>query len=367
MLTERLSEPVVARKMNERYKYPFFADKLREEIWEGRLAPGTRLPSLSVLEQRFGSTRVTVLRAIEALVEHGYLRTEQRRGVYVSEHLPHVCHFAVVFPWGENHSPSQFYRAIQTEAAKLRDPQRHVSMFFEVGTRTDNEDYRRLTSWVASHRLAGLILAHWPHELIGSPILAEAGIPRVILMSPGHSSSLPSVYPDLDGFWRRSFERLAAAGRRRVAVLMMVQTTAPETVLDNIRPFAAACGLTLQPHWCHGVTLEGAPWIRHVTELMFRATTHLRPNGLVIGDDNLLTSATEGVVAAGVRAPEDVMITALANFPHPTKAAVPVIRIGFDIPTLTSVCIERLEQQRRGETPPAHTAIPAVFESERVS
>ena len=58
-----------------------------------------------------------------------------------------------------------------------------------------------------------------------------------------------------------------------------------------------------------------------------------RPDGLIVTDDNLLTSASEGLLAAGVRVPEEVSVVALTNFPNLVPSAVPVTRIGFDIPS----------------------------------
>jgi hypothetical protein len=39
-----------------------------------------------------------------------------------------------------------------------------------------------------------------------------------------------------------------------------------------------------------------------------------------------------------------------------------VTRIGFDIPALLDLLVERLEQVRRGEKPPESTPMPAVAE-----
>jgi hypothetical protein len=41
-----------------------------------------------------------------------------------------------------------------------------------------------------------------------------------------------------------------------------------------------------------------------------------------------------------------------------------VTRIGFDIPALLDLLVERLEQIRRGETAPEYTLVPAIHESQ---
>ncbi|MEJ8571958.1 phosphonate metabolism transcriptional regulator PhnF [Microbaculum marinum] len=59
------------------------ADSLRREIAAGEHAPGDRLPSESVLAERFGVNRHTVRRALAALAGDGLVRSEQGRGTIV--------------------------------------------------------------------------------------------------------------------------------------------------------------------------------------------------------------------------------------------------------------------------------------------
>lgn len=70
------------------------------------------------------------------------------------------------------------------------------------------------------------------------------------------------------------------------------------------------------------------------------------------------------MAAAGARVPDEMVVIAHTNFPYPTPAAVPVVRLGFAIDDLLATCFARLEQQRRGETAPALTLLPAMFENE---
>ncbi|WP_420326550.1 GntR family transcriptional regulator [Mameliella sp.] len=57
----------------------------RQEIREGRIAPGSRLPSLAEVEARFGLTRFGARRVIEALRAEGLVHSWQGRGNYVAE------------------------------------------------------------------------------------------------------------------------------------------------------------------------------------------------------------------------------------------------------------------------------------------
>jgi GntR family phosphonate transport system transcriptional regulator len=62
---------------------------LAEEIDEGVLAPGQRLPASADLAARFGVNRHTVLRAVAHLQDEGLVRTERGGGIYVERAIPY--------------------------------------------------------------------------------------------------------------------------------------------------------------------------------------------------------------------------------------------------------------------------------------
>src|SRR5690242_10252648 len=62
---------------------------LADEIDEGVLSPGQRLPASMDLAARFGVNRHTVLRAISHLQDEGLVRTERGGGIYVERAIPY--------------------------------------------------------------------------------------------------------------------------------------------------------------------------------------------------------------------------------------------------------------------------------------
>jgi DNA-binding LacI/PurR family transcriptional regulator len=81
-------------------------------------------------------------------------------------------------------------------------------------------------------------------------------------------------------------------------------------------------------------------------------------------DDNLAAAVVEGVQQEGVRMPEDLEIVAHANFPLENRLPLPVWRLGLDNRNVLLTAIAILQQQQRGEAPPAITHQPWVFEAE---
>lgn len=65
--------------------YRRIADDLRTAITAGKLAPGEKLESENELKDRYGTTRVTVRKALSLLKADGLLISEQGRGVFVRQ------------------------------------------------------------------------------------------------------------------------------------------------------------------------------------------------------------------------------------------------------------------------------------------
>ena len=55
---------------------------------EGEFVPGERIPSEDKLNGMYGVSRITVRRALQELVEEGYLVKCPGKGTYVSERIP---------------------------------------------------------------------------------------------------------------------------------------------------------------------------------------------------------------------------------------------------------------------------------------
>jgi GntR family phosphonate transport system transcriptional regulator len=61
------------------------AAAMRDEILQGRFAPGERLPNEQELADRFGVNRHTLRQAMQALAHEGHVHVRQGRGTFVRE------------------------------------------------------------------------------------------------------------------------------------------------------------------------------------------------------------------------------------------------------------------------------------------
>jgi len=340
---------------------------LRDRIVSGRLKPGHRLPTHKELEDYFEAGPPTIQDAMEMLREAGFIESVPRRGTFVAAHPPHLTRFALTFPWPVKLEVSQFARALRNEADRLHSVNRAFLVFHDIDGHEDVEEYQRLARHVNSGTLAGIVFGTnptaFPSSLEGLPLLTHPGLPRVAVSTPSPDLAMPCVYVDQPRFLPRAFRALAEQGRRRLAILCLGNAIDGQPPFEAWRRLAGGHGLELKPQWVHAVQASNAWSAGPLTHLLFDARrAENRPDALVITDDNLVPAATAGLKAARVKTPRHVQVIAHANFPHQTPSAVPIRRLGYDVRKLLAACVERLEQQRRGETPPAVTLLPATWE-----
>jgi len=341
-------------------------NELRREIVRGLLAPGSQFPLRVELEQRFGASRVTVQRAIDLLREEGFVYVKGRQATYVSDDPPHLTRHALVFPQmapadGVKAAP-WFWEALAHEAGRIeQECNLRLRAHHDVDARAQTEPYQALVAAVRNHQLAGLIFPIGTGPYLGTPLLDYPRTPRVAIADPGAPGGVAVVTLDARSMVARALDHFAARGRRRVAVLTVTGAVAGH--FGDISAALAGRGLTTRACWSHEVNLATPHTARTLVHLIMCACHGERPDALLITDDNLVGPATEGLVAAGCRVPEDLDVVGHCNFPWPTPAHVPVRRIGYDANRCLRLCLESLAAQRRGEACPDRT-LPALFECE---
>jgi DNA-binding LacI/PurR family transcriptional regulator len=344
---------------------------LRRLIVSGKIPPGQRLPTHTEIERRFNVESPTVCIAIDVLRREGFIFTRRRQGTYVAPHPPHLANLGLVIPVAVEKGRYQFFDAVAREARKFIAPGRRVLVFKQIGEQAEAGDYGRLAACLREDRLAGLIFLNDPFLLRENGLLATArpGLPQVMIKSFADTGGYPSVYVDHNGFLPRAFERLAAMGRRRPAVLLHAHAdhVRNQGVVQpvNLPRLAAKYGLRLDIERVQALNSNMGDWIAHFARLLLlKGAAGARPDSVVIVDDNLVPDFTAGMAKAGFSAPGKITIIAHANFPFVTPSALPAIRLGYDVSELVSTCMQRIEDQRDGRAFPALTLIPARFEDD---
>jgi DNA-binding LacI/PurR family transcriptional regulator len=189
-------------------------------------------------------------------------------------------------------------------------------------------------------------------------LIAETGIPTVgITCEPDYG--VPGVYPDMGSFLDQACELLARRGRTRVAVLGMDHKAGFVAALQDA---ASRHGLGLRPEWTHEFHRNLPEAAANVIRLLISLPEPARPNGLLVTDDNLTEHVADGLRAAPLSAPEDVLVISHANFPSRKPDGIRLERIGFDTGEILARCLTLLDTQRAGRGVPCQTLVEAIHE-----
>jgi len=343
-------------------------DELKSRILRGEFPPGGRLPTLTGLGRSTGACRVTVQRAIDRLRREGFIETLGRRGTFVVDHPPHLSHFGLLLPFcppaGLNNN---YFRSWELEVQRFAraeaangDSGRTFSVYYEVGGPAALESQRELVDAVREHKLAGLIFVSDSNSFRDTPVLDDPTLPRVTtepLAIPGGYSVRMVPYID------RALDYLSARGRRSVAFILHTWQEAPVGTAALVQS-ARSRGFTTHDHWVQGMDLCSPTWAANIARLLLHPSNSVRPDAIIIFDDNLAPAAVEGMLSIGVRIPDDVEVVAHGIFPYLTPTAVPVKRIGYSVRELLHLCVSIIERRRQGESVPKTTDLNCYLDDE---
>jgi DNA-binding transcriptional regulator YhcF (GntR family) len=339
------------------------AARLKQQLVDGSLRPGARLPPQRRLMQRYRVSLPTVQQAMSPLVRDGFLVTRGARGTFVAAHPPHLCRYGIVFPYRprDHENWNEFWRTLYREALALDGVgERRLPVYYDVRAHESSRDYRQLVHDIRAGLLAGLLFTYCPHELLGTAVLRHRGLPRVAL-SPVTGTGLPVVRLDQASFIRKALARVCARGRQRVALLL------PAAGPEWVGPWTAGmaeCGLRPRPGWLLSVPPPEPAGATAITRLLFQPAARGEwPDALIVADDNLLPHVIAGIQAAGVEVPGQVEVVAHANFPLARPCPLPVCRLGYSARQILLESLAMLDSQRRRESCPDRV-VPAWFAEE---
>jgi DNA-binding LacI/PurR family transcriptional regulator len=213
---------------------------------------------------------------------------------------------------------------------------------------------------VEHERLAGIIAMPGTLDLLGDPPFSLPSLPKMHVCAYEPLGLNMTISVDSHGFYARAVERLVEKGRRRVGIVHMADTVSD---LNHSELFARV-GLQLRRPWIQWVGRSHPEFAARIVELLLDYPPGQRPDGLVVGDDNLAEHVAAGIAGAGLRVGEDLDVVAHCNWPWPLPPALPFERIGFSITALLERSVDNILQARAGSTPPALQTVPAQFEWE---
>ena len=85
--------------MEKQSKYNEIVKAIIQDIDQGILQARDRLPSEKELQDRFGVSRVTVRKAIDVLIDEGYVVRDYRKGTFISERITYKSSALLSLPY----------------------------------------------------------------------------------------------------------------------------------------------------------------------------------------------------------------------------------------------------------------------------
>ncbi len=324
------------------------AGAMRADIVAGRPQPGQQLETRVQIEQRFQASPVTVQRALDTLIAEGFVVSRGRLGTFVSEQPPHRNRWAILFPLTpQSNGWNRYFAGLLRETQRpVREGESIVPVFLARDGGMWRSEHERLAGDLRSGRLAGCIYVTKPAQLLprDSPI-PGLGRPAVTLSGP--TAGVCSVI--LGGNWvERALGLLQHASRKRLAYIGSVPMAHH---LAHSHALLSRYGLVLKEQWAVGINADSqaTPLARDIVRLLLDHPGSERPDGLIIGDDNLRDAALAGIKDAGLAASNDLTVVSHANHPEPDQPAMPCIRLGYDLREIVRSALAFLIAQRDGQ------------------
>ena len=358
---------VAGHSISSKAKQREILSQIRDRILRGEWLPGDRIPSRPRLEADFGVRGMAIQRALDSLAADGFIHSRRRLGTFVAERLPCESRYGVLFAT-EPADPNNWRGFCTSLIHQFDEISERQSVEFEAYYRisdTGSSAYQKLLADSQAHRLAGLIVVDVPNVVRGTPLADLDGIPKVLIRSGRPSPGLPQVSLDHAQWIELALDRVAAKGRSRVAIITHGGLMIDHGEADLIQAAYRTRGLHWDPRLIQCGDLHHPQTATNLARLL--VTSGLRPDALLITDDNLVNSALAGLIQERLSVPDDIMVVGHVNFPQPGPPVLKIERLGFQSCQVLEQCVSLLERLKKGQNVPARTYLSPVYEDDFTS
>ena len=332
-------------------------DYLRNEIYEGNLKPGEKLPANLELAARWQTHGNTIQRAMEPLVKEGLLTRTPRVGTFVRQREEKLTRVGVFGHVAVNES--LFVQALR-KAVKDELNQAGIEMDLRVDPRPEKEftePWLPFLQAAANREFQAVIVTETNLMYLGWQ--SKLRVPTVFLGSENFPNQ---VNYDLEQFAEISLQALASQGCRSVGLITPLSTRTGDDrpaghfghFFEHFIDVSRDLGLTIKDEWMRVASHEGAMRGRSYEGYGYEEFLKLwsqpeRPEGLIVADN----VAARGVILAlqqqQVRVPEDLKLVLHKNESIDLLCPVPATFIVCSEREIAKALIDQVQKQFRGE------------------
>lgn len=303
--------------MNGSPKYRRVFESLSSDILEGKYAPGQKLPGEAALVKRFGTSRITVGRAVRDLRERGLVERIAGSGTYVkaARPAPGGMIFGLLMPdLGE----TEIFEPICQGMAGAPKITQHALLLgqMEGGRASRAEQALQLCRQYIARSVSGVFFAPLEltpeHDRINRAIVSEfdkARVPVVLLDRCILPFPKRSRY-DLVGIDNRRAgyeitEHLLKLGCRRIAFLNCSRGASTiDARIAGYREALLAYDIVPEPGFIQRLAAVAEAGVRQMME-------RLQPEAFVCANDRTAGRLMHALIALGYRIPRDVRIVGI--------------------------------------------------------
>lgn len=318
------------------------AHKLRGYV-QKHFKPGDCLPTIRELAVKMQVSTATLRAAQSLLCKEGFLEPRHGSGVYVNDRAAHRL-VAVVSELNIlHHRVSGFYRDLVSELRHFFQAHQVRTRLYvgeiEPGMQVQETTCPEFVTDVAARRFDGIVpVAMEPHPS-WMKWVQRYDVPVVGL---GQGFAYHVRYAT-DAVFSVGLRILREQGCQRVAVLWW---GAPEH--QHVRQMVAAAGLETRDNWLRNdlhPSSQGAGWDEFREIWSARAE---KPDGLLVTDDVLFEGAVDGILASGIRVPEQMRIVLQSHLNSRRRYPFPVTVLADDPAAMARVAGTMLLQLMNG-------------------
>jgi hypothetical protein len=350
-------------------KHRAIQDDIRRKIAGGIWLPSQRLPTREKLLCDYATSRATLQKAFDQLMQEDFIVSCGKAGTFVAELPPSLSSIAIVLPFNEQEPVRDLMWSSCIAQRHYFESRfkRTFSFYFLEHNDSDCKDYIRLMGDATAGYLGGIIFPQLPDLNLFEKI-RKFNIPIITVTARRDIQGLCTAWLDYGMLISRALDYLQARGRTKVALL--ANTTLPLEHIECFRQEIRKRKLESDEHWIQGAGIDAfsPPWTVNLVRLMMRQGQNGRPDGLIVLNQNMAGLALKAIHHEELLPGRDIDIVAHASFPMANPAEGAMKRFGFDVRSMVGLCVEALETLRENHCGPFYAGLlPAISDDEATS
>jgi DNA-binding LacI/PurR family transcriptional regulator len=352
--------------------YQQVAADLRARIVAGALPVGARVPPHRELARHYDVSLITINKALAGLVSEGVLHSRVGRGTFVAVRPAPVAGLArgdapalpapadarrgapmLGFVLRDLSSP--FFSLVAHAALQRADAAGYGLLFSSSLNRLDREEeqIRRFLDL----GVQGLVIASMSRTYrLSEPMQAldDAGIPFV-MVSFIEGEDVPFVGGDLHDAGYLAGRHLIEVGRRRLGYVGdRFGSGMFELRSSGYRRAAREAGLSIDDRFVFEYPYEGE-WNDYRSGQAIGehvAAMAERPDAIYVHNDLGALGMMDGLLARGLRVPEDIAVVGLDDIELAARARIPLTTVRQPTDRIGGLAVDTVLARLRGERPP---------------